>query len=230
MQYLGSKARIVKKILPILLKNRKPDQYYVEPFVGGCNSIDKVSGPRIGNDSNEYLIALWRALKCGWIPPTTISREFYTEIRLNKNKFSKELVCFVGFLCSFGGKWFGGYASNSKNDNYAERGAKSLLKQVQNLKEVEFTDANYQDFIIPSNSIIYCDPPYANTTQYKDKFDSVKFWEWCRNKYKEGHEIFISEYSAPDDFECLIQIPISTKLNKNKDQPRIEKLFQPKGQ
>ena len=157
-------------------------------------------------------------------------REFYTEIRLNKNKFSKELVCFVGFLCSFGGKWFGGYASNSKNDNYAERGAKSLLKQVQNLKEVEFTDANYQDFIIPSNSIIYCDPPYANTTQYKDKFDSVKFWEWCRNKYKEGHEIFISEYSAPDDFECLIQIPISTKLNKNKDQPRIEKLFQPKGQ
>lgn len=230
MQYLGSKARIAKKILPIILKDRKPDQYYVEPFVGGCNSIDKVSGPRIGNDSNEYLIALWRALRSGWAPPTTISKELYTEIRLNKDKFPKELVCFVGFLCSFGGKWFGGYAVNSKGDNYAERGAKSLLKQIENLKGIEFTEANYQNFIIPSNSIIYCDPPYANTTQYKDKFDSVKFWEWCREKFKEGHKIFISEYSAPDDFECLIEIPISTKLNKNKDQPRIEKLFQPKGQ
>lgn len=230
MQYLGSKARIAKKILPIILKDRKPDQYYVEPFVGGCNSIDKVSGPRVGNDSNEYLIALWKSLQNGWIPPTTISKELYIFIRKYPDLQPDELVCFVGLLCSFGGKWFGGYATNSKNDNYAERGSRSLLKQIQNLKDVEFYSFDYDSFLIPPNSIIYCDPPYANTTQYKDKFDSPKFWEWCREKFKEGHKIFISEYSAPDDFECLIEIPISTKLNKNKDQPRIEKLFQPKGQ
>ena len=88
MQYLGSKARIAKKILPIILKGRKPDQYYVEPFVGGCNSIDKVSGPRIGNDSNPYLIILWKSLQNGWIPPTTISKELYTDIRKNPNKFN----------------------------------------------------------------------------------------------------------------------------------------------
>lgn len=230
MQYLGSKARIAKKILPIILKGRKPDQYYVEPFVGGCNSIDKVSGPRIGNDSNPYLIILWKSLQNGWIPPTTISKELYTDIRKNPNNHLTELVCFVGLLCSFGGKWFGGYAANSKGDNYAERGTRVLLKQIKHLLDVEFCSFEYNEIYIPSNSIIYCDPPYANTTQYKDKFDSVKFWEWCREKFKEGHKIFISEYSAPDDFECLIEIPISTKLNKNKDQPRIEKLFQPKGQ
>jgi len=230
MQYLGSKARIAKKILPIILKDRKLDQYYVEPFVGGCNSIDKVSGPRIGNDSNIYLVALWQALQAGWIPPTTISKELYSEIRKHPNDHLMELVCFVGLLCSFGGKWFGGYAVNSKGDNYAERGARVLLKQINNLKDVEFYSFEYDQLWIPSKSIIYCDPPYANTTQYKDKFDSIKFWEWCRDKFKEGHKIFISEYSAPDDFECLLEIPISTKLNKNKDQPRIEKLFQPKGQ
>jgi DNA adenine methylase len=230
MQYLGSKARIAKKILPIILKDRKPDQYYVEPFVGGCNSIDKVSGPRIGNDSNAYLITLWKSLQNGWVPPTIVSKELYANVQKYPDLHPMELVCFVGLLCSFGGKWFGGYAANSKGDNYAERGARILLKQIKNLKDVEFYSFDYNQMNIPENSIIYCDPPYANTTQYKNKFDSVKFWEWCREKFKEGHKIFISEYSAPDDFECLVEIPVSTKLNKNKDQPRIEKLFQPKGQ
>ena len=32
---MGSKNRIVNEILPIILKDRKPNQWYVEPFVGG---------------------------------------------------------------------------------------------------------------------------------------------------------------------------------------------------
>lgn len=38
---MGSKRRIAKDILPIILENRKENQFYVEPFVGGCNLIDK---------------------------------------------------------------------------------------------------------------------------------------------------------------------------------------------
>ena len=48
MKYMGSKARFAKEILPITLQGRKPNQYYVEPFVGGCNIMDKVKGNRIG--------------------------------------------------------------------------------------------------------------------------------------------------------------------------------------
>ena len=44
MKYMGSKNRIAKHILPIILKDRKENQYYVEPFVGGANMIDKVQG------------------------------------------------------------------------------------------------------------------------------------------------------------------------------------------
>ena len=36
MKYMGSKNRIAKYILPIMLKDRKPNQYWVEPFVGGA--------------------------------------------------------------------------------------------------------------------------------------------------------------------------------------------------
>ena len=57
MKYMGSKARIAKYILPIILKDRKPDQWYIEPFVGGANMIDKVEGSRIGADINELLIS-----------------------------------------------------------------------------------------------------------------------------------------------------------------------------
>ena len=35
MKYMGSKARIANEILPIILKDRKDGQFYVEPFVGG---------------------------------------------------------------------------------------------------------------------------------------------------------------------------------------------------
>jgi len=53
MKYMGSKSRIANDILPIILKDRKQDQYYVEPFCGGLNVIDKVDGNRIANDKSE---------------------------------------------------------------------------------------------------------------------------------------------------------------------------------
>ena len=53
VKYMGSKSRHAKDILPIILKYRKKDQWYVEPFVGGGNMIDKVNGNRMGADYNE---------------------------------------------------------------------------------------------------------------------------------------------------------------------------------
>ena len=63
MKYMGSKNRIAKHILPIILKDRKENQYYVEPFVGGANIIDKVGGNRIGADINPYLIEFFKGLQ-----------------------------------------------------------------------------------------------------------------------------------------------------------------------
>jgi DNA adenine methylase len=71
-------------------------------------------------------------------------------------------------MCSFGGKWWGGYATNSAGRNYAERGSRCLVKQVANLMDVEFINLNYLDMAIPQNSLIYCDPPYFGVTGYDD--------------------------------------------------------------
>ena len=39
MKYMGGKRRIASDILPIILLDRKSNQWYVEPFCGGCNII-----------------------------------------------------------------------------------------------------------------------------------------------------------------------------------------------
>jgi len=225
MQYMGSKNRLAKELIPIILSEKR--EYYVEPFLGGANMMNKVEGvKRIGSDNNPYLIALWKALQSGWKPPKNLTKEEYKEIKDNKDNYSMELVAFVGFLCSFGGKWFGGYSQNKKGDNYAQRGHNVLLKDIEKMKDVEFIHSSYLELDIPDNSIIYCDPPYANTTSYKDKFNHEEFWEWCRNKTKEGHILYVSEYNAPDDFICVFEKEVKTILNKNNQNTiRVEKLF-----
>jgi len=127
---MGSKNRIVKEILPIMLKERG-QRTWVEPFVGGANIIDKVNGNRIGNDNQEYVISLYKALQSGWKPPIEVG--------------------------------------------------------------------------------------------------SDTFWEVCRNWSKQGHIVFVSEYTAPDDFECVWSKEISASANNSIKNGQclkaVEKLF-----
>ncbi|MBV5283409.1 MAG: DNA adenine methylase [Paludibacter sp.] len=81
---------------------------------------------------------------------------------------------------------------------------RSIVKQLPNVLDVTFNAGDYDTLNIPNNSVIYCDPPYANTTKYsKEGFDSVAFWQWCREKSLESHKVYVSEYNAPDDFVCI---------------------------
>ena len=106
MKYMGSKNRIAKHILPIMLKDRKDGQYWVEPFVGGANMIDKVAGNRIGADVNESLIMCLKALSNGWFPPEFISRELYNECRsAYYSGCTSAIIGYVGINGSYGGRW-----------------------------------------------------------------------------------------------------------------------------
>lgn len=226
MKYMGSKARIAKDILPIMLKHRRPDQYWVEPFVGGANMIDKVTGPRIGSDINPYLIAMFKALQNGWDPPKELTEAQYHDIKNNKHLFDPALVGYVGFALSFGGKWFGGWRRDNKNTDQAAQALRSIEKQALFLKGIYFENVNYFELAIPPKSIIYCDPPYLNTTQYRNKFDHEKFYEWAYNKALEGHTIFISEYFMPKEFDCIWQKEISSSLTKDTgSKTGVEKLY-----
>lgn len=101
MKYMGSKNRIAKYILPIMLAERKPDQWWVEPFVGGGNIIDKVDGKRLGADINEYLIAALILIRD--FPetiPDIITEDDYKRV-MSEPKVDG-LTGFIGFAMSFG--------------------------------------------------------------------------------------------------------------------------------
>ncbi|AHK11677.1 AdoMet-MTase [Shewanella sp. phage 1/41] len=233
MKYMGSKARIAKYILPIILKNRKEGQWYVEPFVGGANMIDKVDGNRIGADSNTAVIdALQFIRDCS----TPKNNSEYSELDYMRDAKLARSNCSISGLSSyaliafsFGAKWIGGWSrgKNSKGDrrDYVTEQHKASEKQKPLLQSVNFIGCGYSDLEIPPQSIIYCDPPYAGTTKYKDDFNHDEFWQWCRDKVKEGHQVFISEYNAPDDFECIWSKDIQSGLNTNSTKKGVEKLF-----
>jgi DNA adenine methylase len=228
MKYMGSKNRIAKYILPIILKDRKPGQWYVEPFVGGGNMIDKVDGNRIGSDVDSNVIEALLAIKLypQLLPKdnTEFTEEDYRNLRDNDLYPFKG---YAGFAYSYGAKWMGGWSRNSTGKrDYVKEAYMNAQKQSPKLQGVEFYNCGYQDLEIPPNSIIYCDPPYAGTTSYSNSFNHPAFWEWCREKTKEGHTVFVSEYNAPDDFECVWQMEIVSSLTKNTGaKTGVEKLF-----
>ena len=207
-----------------MCSGRKPEQYFVDVCVGGANLLDKVTGLRIGNDNNNYIIALLKAVQEGWIPPTTITEQEYNDIKSHKEAHSEELVGFVGFGCSFKAKFFGGYARSSKPQNFALQTSNNLLKQKPFLEGVEFKCASYEQLEIPENSIIYCDIPYQDTTKFCTKFNHTQFWTWAFEQVDKGHKVFVSEYSAPSAWECVWGKKVVT-TNLGKPCASVEKLF-----
>ena len=228
MQYLGGKSRIAPKIAPVIAQEERST--LVEPFIGGAGAFNTLA-PMFDRveafDIHEDLILMYQALQEGWEPPTEVSKDEYY---LYKNSPPSPTRGFVGFGCSFGGKWFAGYAKNKKGDNYAARSARSLEKTASILRghpNVSVERSDYRDIRVndPESTVIYCDPPYEGTTKYSTSFDSSIFWEWAKERAKEGAVVYVSEYSGPPEF-LVSTFQTRRSLNKS-DNKRIasEKLF-----
>lgn len=231
MKYMGSKARISKYILPVILKDRKPGQWYVEPMVGGGNMIDKVDGNRIGADINEYLIEALKLIRDNPESlPDLITEDEYDKYKTSSNK---ALRGYVGFAMSFGGKWFSGYRRDKAGTSgdienmkaQSRRSKNSAILQSSKIQGVKLICSSYDQLDIPANSIVYCDIPYQDTTRYRTDFDHDAFWKWCRARVRQGHNVFVSEYSAPDDFVCIWEKEVSTTLDKSGSKKDTERLF-----
>ena len=227
---MGSKNRHSKQLLPLILSNRKDDQYYVEPFVGGANMIDKVKGLRIGSDCNKYLITLLKEMQLDSFIAPDITEETFNRMKSDPEQFSDWMLGYAGFQLSFGAMWFGSYRrDNTGKRNYSEEAKRNINKQAKNLKGIEFYNLPYEELEIPKRSVIYCDPPYKGAAKYKEnkeEFDHNKFWQWCRDKSKEGHTVYISEYAAPNDFDCIWWKEVNGNISKNTGAKKSkEKLF-----
>lgn len=234
MQYMGGKSRISTKVAQTIQNLGGHELInFVSLFCGSCSIESKVKAKnKILNDKHPYLIAMWEGVQDGYVLPDVITDEQYQYIKNNKDE-DPCLTGFVGFGCSFGGKWFGGLARNRKGDNYCARANRSVIKDFElGLKDAKFLCLDYKDVHIPNNSVVYCDPPYKGTTGYTTgEFNHNEFWDYMRLISK-NNIVLISEQSAPDDFECIWQQELTRTLDYNKEnQPKkIERLFRLKNE
>ena len=244
MKYMGSKSRIAKYIVPIIQKYIDDNNIvtYIEPFGGGMNVIDKIKCKyKIGTDNNKYLIALLNRVKEGKPLLDSVSREFYNEVRNNKDKYEDWVVGNVAYLASFNGKGFnGGYAksgyektkSGVRYRDYYQESKRNLLKQSDNFKDIVFECCDYRGYNnaildnMITNCLFYCDIPYESTTGYDscNEFNYTEFWENMR-LWSKNNIVIISEQSAPDDFTCIWEQDVSRSLNANRKSRATEKLF-----
>ena len=228
MKYMGSKNRYAKQLLPIILKDREPGQWYVEPFVGGANMIDKVASPRIGSDVNPYVIQALMSIR-DHLHELPQSRAEFTESQYKELRISDAYKHkgYAGFAFSYSGKWLGGWRRDGEGKrDYIAESYKNAEKQNPFLQDIKLVCSAYNDLHIPDKSIIYCDPPYNGTTKYKDSFDHDSFWDWCRAMVFKGHQVFVSEYIAPKDFVCVWSKEVNSSLTKDTGSKKgVERLF-----
>jgi DNA adenine methylase len=231
---MGSKNRHAKHILPFIYKAIEEINAtaYVEPFVGGANMIDKVDVkiPKIGNDFNYHLIEMFKALQNGWLPPEDISEEEYHFIKENKEDLEPALVAYTGFSLSYGAVWFSTYRKDSIGTrNYSLESYRAIVKQSEKIKDIQFKHGSYIDLHIPDNSVIYADPPYRNTASYKgvgESFNHDEFWEWAEIMVELGHKVFVSEYTAPENWKCIWSKEVTSSLTQDTGAKKaVEKLF-----
>lgn len=227
MRYLGGKARIAANLYkrgmaPLISEWEKRCGYkmpYVEPFVGGANSMVVAAGadperPCFGSDFDSNILCVWTAVSDGWVPPRSISRDFYNNCKIKRRAGDvSPLVCYCGYAASFAGVFYSTYASGQ-----TEAGYRFVEKHRTDLERVHWCPKaiDYRQ-IVPKGCVVYCDPPYARTAaKYnKQKFDHDAFWDTVR-RWSRENLVFVSEMDAPEDFEviCEKDTPVSVCNNR----------------
>lgn len=231
MKYLGSKRRHAKEILEVFKNYYEEGMLYVEPFVGGGNMIDVVPFPnKIGYDVDINTISALISIRdtLDDLPNNCLDFTKEDYVAANKNLATKHRG-YIGYALSYGGKWFGGWRADSigKRDYVAEsyrdaqRQSTKLQGIVLNVKSV----FDIKD--LPTKALIYCDPPYRDTTKYSNSIDHDKFYEWCRSMRDKGHVVFVSEYWMPEDFECVWEKSVKSNFDTEKSEKLVtkERLF-----
>lgn len=218
VRYQGGKARMAARLSAYMLVHTRKRDCYVEPFIGGGSVLEKMVPhfKRVyANDLREDVVLLWQAASQGWEPPEDVSQDLYESLR---DAPPSPLRGFVGVACSFASKWFGGYARgispNGVARNYAAEGRRAVLKRAAVLQvyadRIAWSAQDYASLapVVQPEVVVYCDPPYGETTSYKglSAFDTAAFWNVQSAWADTGAKVFVSEYAAPPGWVSEVDI------------------------
>ena len=98
-------------------------------------------------------------------------------------------------------------------------------KQRLTIGSVDFAEVE-----IPSDSVIYCDPPYREKGGYRKAkhFNHDRFFEWA---LRQTVPVFVSEYAMPEDFVEVAAWRKMCRMSQDTNpKETTEKLFVPRWQ
>jgi len=232
MYYQGGKSEIAADISSAIRAHTKKRSILIEPFLGGGGSFLQLA-PFFQEvhtgDIHPDLVLMWQAVANGWRPPTELSRlEYRTLRRLQPSA----LRGFAGFPCSFGAKWFGGYASNRQGTNYAKKAAQDVIEVSRWLPpnhKGTLARRSYDQYNPNANCVVYADPPYSKTTGYFIDFDHNTFWNLMKRwTVTNRASVYVSETVAPEGWKAIWQAERTLRMNQafqSQDSTIQERLF-----
>jgi DNA adenine methylase len=234
MRYVGGKSRVAPKIAHLIRAGNPDATAYVEPFLGGgaaFSTFAPMFKTAVAADVVPDLVLLFQEVLDGWTPPDVVTEDDYRAFR---HASPSALRGFIGYGCSFGAKWWGGYARDrTGKTNFAAQQGRTLARQKAALDgvNVEIRLGDYRslkDTACAPGTVVYCDPPYAGTTGYAGAgaFDSAAFWSEMTGWVAAGATVFVSEYAAPDGWVVVWEGSHRQSLQGGTDRPvTTERLY-----
>lgn len=232
MRYVGGKSRQAKLVREVVAERAGGRPNYLEPFVGG-GSVFAVVAPlftvAVGADVCPEVPCFWEAVRDGWVPPDTMSRETWEALRGSDDV--TPLRAWAAFAGSYKGLYFSSYGAVSPGRNYLAESQRATARKAAGLtgEGVVFAHAPYDVWSVDESWVVYCDPPYAGTTSYPGAggaFDHGAFWDVCADWSAAGALVLVHEYTAPDGWEpVLTTTRTATLSSQGGTQSRREILF-----
>ncbi|WP_202707726.1 DNA adenine methylase [Sporosalibacterium faouarense] len=192
LSWMGGKYRLRKDLIKLIPNNHT---CYAEVF-GGASWVlfgKEKSAVEVYNDINRDLVNFFRILKYhpdelkNWIEKDVVSREIFNEYKDIPGKYLTDIQRAVRFY------YLNKYSFASKGDCFGYGTSKrphqgifdtSLIDKVRDRLSNCYIENISFDILIDKydneRTFFYCDPPYYETAQYKDKF------------YKEDHLKLVS--------------------------------------
>jgi site-specific DNA-adenine methylase len=176
-------------------------------------------------DARPAVIACYREIRDGWVPPTSLTREEYAEIRARfpDDTATDPLAAFALVFCSYGGAWAGGHIaddtrwSGEKSDGRSRSAAKrahlDLLSMVPLLRRTTIWCGDYRERAEerPPGTVMIADPPYWGTKTYKGRgpFDHAAFWAWAAAASRR-HFLLVTEDTVPPEWRVAVRVLVQS--------------------
>ena len=213
MKYKGGKQMLGKHLAKFIKEStiNLDVEGYLEPFCGSLGVLIHMTDTFdcTAADYHPDLIEMWKAVQDNsFKPPVKVSEEDYLKIKQTSSPSA--LKGFVGFGCSFGGQFFGGYAqkyANGKKEDFLKGATHSINKKRPVIKDVDFSMYDFvafadQDDIWLSEKLCHGIQAMKSSGSKAYSSDVMAFWpngqqKLIKKSYTQKRFDFIFESAGP---------------------------------